>query len=102
MQGAASSIALNSLLRGIGVDATWGYDAHTKQQTMNFLEKLGVDTGQPFFINDTQFELQGNKIRTVGHTTPQSKQFWGFEGLNGLVARAYAQNLFTEMGKHAN
>ena len=61
---------------------------------MNFLEKLGVDTNQPFFINGTQFELQDNKIHTIGETTPQDLQFWGFEGLNRLVARAYAQNLF--------
>jgi hypothetical protein len=61
---------------------------------MNFLNALGVDTSKPFFINGTQFELQDNKIRTVGETTQQELQFWGFEGLNRLVARAYAQNLF--------
>jgi hypothetical protein len=93
-QGASSAVALNSLLRGIGVNATWGYDAHRKQTTMNFLNALGVDTSQPFFINGTQFELQDNKIRTVGETAQQDLQFWGFEGLNRLVARAYAQNLF--------
>jgi len=93
-EGAASATALNSLLRGIGVKATWGYDAHTKQITMNFLEKLGVDTSQPFFINGTQFEVQGNKLRTIGETTQQDLQFWGFEGLNRLVAKAHALNLF--------
>lgn len=93
-KGAASATALNSLLRGIGVNATWGYDAHTKQITMNFLENLGVDTSRPFFINGTQFELQGDKLRTIGQTAQQDLQFWGFEGLNRLVAKAYAQNLF--------
>jgi hypothetical protein len=93
-KGASSAVALNSLLRGLGVDASWGYDEHTKQTTMNFLQKLGVDTSRPFFINGTQFEVQGDKLRTVGETTPQDLQFWGFEGLNRLVARAYALNLF--------
>ena len=88
-KGAASAHALNTLLRGIGVDASWGYDAHTKKITMNFLEKLGIDTSRAFFINGTQFEVQGNKIRTVGETTPQDLQFWGFEGLNRLVAKAF-------------
>ena len=97
-KGASSAVALNSLLRGIGVDATWGYDALTKQTTMNFLEELGVDTSRPFFINGTQFELQGNKLRTVGQTTQQDLQFWGFEGLNRLVAQAYAQNLLVSPG----
>ncbi|MCL1842560.1 MAG: hypothetical protein FWF79_01985 [Defluviitaleaceae bacterium] len=86
-QGTASATALNSLLRGIGVNATWGYDAHTKQITMNFLNKLGVDTSRPFFINGTQFEIQDNKLRTVGQTAQQDLQFWGFEGLNRLTAR---------------
>jgi len=93
-EGSSSAVALNSLLRGVGVDASWGYDTHSLQQTLNFLEKIGVDTNRPFFINGTQFELQGGKLRTVGQTAQQDLQFWGFEGLNRLVARAYAQNLF--------
>ena len=93
-KGVPSATALNSLLRGIGVDASWGYDTRSKQITMNLLQKLGVDTSQPFFINDTQFEVQGDKIRTIGQTEKQEMQFWGFEGLNRLVARAYEQNLF--------
>ena len=93
-----AATALNSLLRGIGVDATWGYDSRTKDITMSFLEKIGVDTSRPFFINGTQFELQGNKLRTIGQTTQQELQFWGFEGLNRLVAQAYAQNLLVSPG----
>jgi hypothetical protein len=97
-KGAPSAIALNSLLRGLGVDASWGYDEHTKQTVMNFLEKLGVDTSRPFFINGTQFEMRDDKLYTVGQTMKQDLQFWGFEGLNRLVAQAYAQNLLVSPG----
>jgi len=70
-KGAPSAIALSSLLRGLGVDASWGYDEHTKQTVMNFLEKLGVDTSRPFFINGTQFEMRDDKLYTVGQTAKQ-------------------------------
>ena len=86
--------ALNSLLRGVGVDASWGYDDSSLQGVLRFLQNIGVDTNRPFFINSTQFEMQNGKLRTVGQTTKQDLQFWGFEGLNRLVQRAYAQNLF--------
>ena len=92
-QGSQSAVALDSLLRGLGVDATWGYDSHSGKITMDLLQKLGVDTSKPFFINGTQFEVQGDKLRTVGQTAKQDMQFWGLEGLNRLVARAYEQNL---------
>ena len=96
--GSASATALNSLLHGLGVDASWGYDEHTKQNVINLLDKLGVDSSKPFFINGTQFEMQGDILRTVGQTAQQEMQFWGYEGLNRLVAKAYTQNLLVSPG----
>ena len=62
------------------------------QNTLSFLEQLGVDISRTFWINDTAFELRNGFLQTVGFHRDESKPM-GRDGLNQLVKRAYKQNM---------
>jgi len=62
---------------------------------LSLLQKMGVDTSRDFSINGTTFEVCGGKVQTKGYTPARNpnQQFIGAEGMQHLIARAYAQNL---------
>jgi hypothetical protein len=88
----AASTANSSLCTSTGLLSEHDLNANV----LSLLQKMGVDTSRDFTINDTTFEVRGGSVQTKGYTPARNpnQQFIGAEGMQNLVARAYAQNLF--------
>jgi hypothetical protein len=61
---------------------------------LSLLQKMGVDTSRTFSINGTNFEVHNGKVQTQGYTRNPNQKFIGAEGMQQLLDRANAQNLF--------
>jgi hypothetical protein len=88
----AASTANSSLNTSTGL-----LDEHDlNANVLSLLQKMGVDTSRDFSINGTTFEIRGGAVQTKGYTPARNpnQQFIGAEGMQNLLARAYAQNLF--------
>ena len=88
-------LVLNRLLGAVSSEnSSWANDPEMNRATLSFLRKLGVDTGRDFKINDIVFEVIDGIIQTKGYVAPQPRRFLGEDGLNKLVEKAYAKNIF--------
>ena len=87
--------ALDWLLRASSSGNAKMPDRELNQDTLSLLNKIGIDTSRNFHINGTEFEVKNGVLQTVGFAHEQpTRSVLGIEGLNQLVERAYAQNLF--------
>ena len=87
--------ALDWLLRASSSGNAKISDRELNQDTLSLLNKIGIDTSRNFRINGTEFEVNNGILQTEGFSHEQpTRTVLGIEGLNQLVARAYAQNLF--------
>ena len=88
--------ALDWLLRASSSGNAKMSDRELSQDVLSLLNKIGIDTSRNFHINGTEFEVKNGVLQTVGFSHEQpTRTVLGIEGLNQLVERAYAQNLFT-------
>jgi hypothetical protein len=61
-------------------------------EILALVKKMGIDTGRDFTVNNTTFEIINGIVQTKGYSHAGSEK-QGFEYLDGLLARAYEQNL---------
>ena len=86
------ALALDALIKGImSGNANWGNNAKMNDDIIAMLNRIGLDTGREFYVNDVSLSVNGGILQTNGNA--QNSNPFGTPYLNALLTKAYEQNM---------